>query len=156
MGAPLKWNRAETCATIFARIAEGRSLRNVCTDEDMPSLSCVMGWIADDTLLQEQYVRARAIREEHLFEDIVDEGKKARFAKDAVEVAGARLYTDNLKWVLGRMNAKKYGDRVQIDADLNVKKSAADLTDDELARIARAKTLAVDVGEADSASLAGP
>ena len=42
-----------------------------------------------------------------------DVSEQAVKAETAVEVAGLRLKADNIKWKLARMNAKKYGDRLQ-------------------------------------------
>ncbi len=33
-------------------------------------------------------------------------------------VAGLRLLSDNRKWLLSKLGAKKYGDKVQVDANV--------------------------------------
>lgn len=35
-------------------------------------------------------------------------------AESAVKVAGLRLKVDTLKWKLGKMNPKKYGDKIAV------------------------------------------
>ena len=72
-----------------------------------------------------------------MFEELDDVSEEAVKAETAVEVAGLRLKADNIKWKLARMNAKKYGDKLQTEhsGGLTVR-TATDLKDDELAAIA--------------------
>ena len=59
----------------------------------------------------QQYARAREAREQLLFDQLLELSDGV--VPEATEIAKARLQIDSRKWVLSRMNPKKYGDRVQ-------------------------------------------
>lgn len=101
----------DTKDNICARIANGESLRAVCRDNGMPNQDTVHMWLNKDDAFVEQYARACARREDSFFDDLIEIADSV--TADAAEVAKARVQIDARKWVLSRMNPKKYGDRVQ-------------------------------------------
>ena len=54
-------------AEICARISNGRSLRSVCRDEDMPAQATVFKWLAAQPSFVEQYARAREAQADAIF-----------------------------------------------------------------------------------------
>ncbi len=72
-GRPTRYT-ADTASTICSRLAGGESLRSICRDAAMPSLSTVMGWLFDGEHeeFSRQYARARVVQAEVL----ADEGGK--------------------------------------------------------------------------------
>jgi terminase small subunit-like protein len=113
MGRPSLFTQ-EVADAICARLAEGESLRAICRDEEMPAISAVMRWLADDehAKFKEQYARATILRADAKFEELDEVSESALAAESAVQVQGLRLKADNIKWQLARMNAKKYGDKM--------------------------------------------
>lgn len=107
---------------------QGLSLRSILKSDDMPTLSTFFRWVAES----EQYARAYEValqaRADMIFEDmfnILDATEDdVIINEDGVEVVNHnviqrdRLRIDGRKWILGRMNPKKYGDRMKIDADV--------------------------------------
>lgn len=91
---------------ICERIAEGESLRAICKTKDYPAKRTVLRWVAADEALQKQYAEAQVMRAEHYFDEIID------IADKGADPAKTRVQVDARKWVLARMNPKKYGDRV--------------------------------------------
>lgn len=90
----------------------GFSLRKAC---EAYGLKCntVLGWI--DTLqLGEQYARARATMQDVMAEDLERIGEAAAIARDPTTVAGLRLQSDNRKWLLSKVAARKYGDKLAL------------------------------------------
>lgn len=100
----------------------------------MPALSTVMRWLFDDEHpeFQEQYARARKIQSEMMADELLEiadttkQGEKRKLTDKGVEVTTAdmiehrKLQIDTRKWVLARMQPKKYGDRIQhADSDGN-------------------------------------
>ena len=110
VGRPSKFTQTLADA-ICERIANGESLRNICRDEGMPNKATVFRWHIDNSEFSDQYARACARREDSFFDDLIEIADSVN--ADAAEVAKARLQIDSRKWVLSRMNPKKYGDRVQ-------------------------------------------
>ena len=103
----------ELAAEFCERIANGRSLRDVCNDNDMPHKSTISAWVKENSEFSAQYDRAKKDRAEFHFEEmfVIADTVPA----EAAEVAKARLQIDTRKWALARMDKDRYGDKTQID-----------------------------------------
>lgn len=99
--------------SICAFVASGESLRSWALANGFVQQS-VINWIDADAERIGHYARARDDRADAVFESLDDVSDAAVKAETAVEVSGLRLKSDNIKWKLARMNAKKYGDKVAI------------------------------------------
>ena len=110
MGRPTIYSE-DMALEICERIANGRSLRSVCLDKDMPAMSTVMDWLNQIDDFSEQYRRACEDRETTHFEEMLTIADEV--APETAEVARAKLRIDTRKWVLARMNPKKYSDKAQ-------------------------------------------
>ena len=105
--------------TIFKEMSLGSSLREVLLKSGMPSRKTFFEWIESDKEKSNHYARACEAREEVLFDEILeiaDENNADVYLDDAgvVKIDGnsvnrSKLKVDARKWVLGRMNPKKYG-----------------------------------------------
>ena len=106
---------------IFSEIEKGRALRNVLKDEGTPSTSTFSIWMDRDEELSKRYARACEKRADVIFDDILDiaddsSGDKminedGREVLNSEFVQRSRLRIDARKWILAKMNPKKYGDR---------------------------------------------
>lgn len=102
---------------ICDRIANGGDLREICADPDMPSVSGVMKWLAEDKAgkyggaLVEQYARAREIQADYFFEEARTIARAAR----PDNVAVAKLQWEDCRWRAGKLRPKAYGDKVEVD-----------------------------------------
>jgi hypothetical protein len=92
-------------------------------------------WVDTRADFAERYARARERLVEHWADEIIELADAEVPPNDNAAVQRARLRVDTRKWLMSKLAPRKYGDRVE-----HVIKSgnAADLTDDELARIAMA------------------
>ena len=100
--------------SICEYVANGASLRSWCLVNGFNQRT-VLNWIEADEGRATHYACAKDDRADLAFEQLDDVSEQAVTAETAVEVAGLRLKSDNIKWKLARMNAKKYGDRQQLD-----------------------------------------
>jgi len=75
----------------------------------------VMKWLNSQESFADQYARAIILRADAKFDELDDVSEEAAEADSAVKVQGLRLKADNIKWQLARMNAKKYGDKIQAE-----------------------------------------
>ena len=129
LGRPVEWTperKATAQARICEQIALGRSLVSVCKEPGMPAYSTVMEWRLEDTSFGENYTRAREDQADYLADEVID------IADTATDPNLARVQIDARKWKAGRMKPKVYGDRLNLDADINIK-----LTDEQVeARLA--------------------
>ncbi len=128
IGRPSTFTK-EKADEICSRLADGRSLRSICRDDDdMPSIGTVMRWLADSETFQQQYARAREEQADTLADEIVsiaDEregraivaGEEVAVVFDSTAVARNRLRVDTRKWVASKLKPKKYGERVALAGD---------------------------------------
>ena len=116
-------------------IANGMSLRAVCSQEGMPSAFTVCKWLSENEEFSKQYARAREEQADSFADEIIDIADSV--APEAGEVAKAKLQIDARKWKASKMAPKKYGDKVeqQITGNLaiqaDVKLSDLFLSDEE-------------------------
>lgn len=116
----------EMALEICARIAAGRSLRSIATDEDMPAEGTIYSWLYKHEEFQEKYAHAREAQSDVYAEEIISIADECE--PDSQKVALARLRTDNRKWVASKLKPKKYGDKL----DLNHTGKLETIPDDKL------------------------
>ena len=125
----------EIADRICLQMAEGRSLRSICREDEMPAMSTVMKWLREQEAFSEQYAQAREDRADAMFEEMITiaddpleaervtikESEKGIFRDtqigDAVE--RARLMVQTRQWALMRMAPKKYGDKVTFEGKVD-------------------------------------
>ena len=119
----------EQIESIFKEICnqiseEGKSIRKVLLQEDMPKSEVFYKWLDEDEEKSKQYARACSKRADVIFEEIVTiadkQGKDVIVTEDGKEITNhnvvnrSRLMVDARKWVVSKMNPRKYGDKVDI------------------------------------------
>lgn len=121
MGRPTDYNE-ELAAHICSEVASGRSLRSICREDDMPAMSSVFLWLSRHPTFSEQYAKSQVDRATALAEEILEISDDAsndlliqegKGAPNSVSVARDKLKVDTRKWLLSRMDPKRYGDKVE-------------------------------------------
>ena len=122
--------KQEDIENIFSRIIlemiSGRSLKSILRDDNMPSINTFYDWIESDEKKLNQYARATTIRADLLFEEIIEisddssgdlkiNEKTGEEVIDSEFVQRSRLRVDARKWIVSKMNPKKYGDKLELD-----------------------------------------
>lgn len=97
-------------------IMEGDSLRKICASGSMPNRSTVHEWLANNHDFADQYVRARELQGDTYADEIVE---IADTATDKDSAAAAKVRTDARKWVASKLKPKKYGDKLDLDANIS-------------------------------------
>lgn len=106
-----------------------KSLKTICEDiESAPTAKTFWMWMETDSALCERYTRAKAAQLEVLADQMVDLADTDRICeKVTVKADGSRevvildqvdrskLQIETRKWLLAKLNPKKYGERVQQD-----------------------------------------
>lgn len=98
------------------RIAQGRSVANVCKDDDMPQDRAIWSWLSDDEGFAQDYARAiqaRAMAHADMISDVTFGVLSGKIPPDRGRVA-----LDAMKWTASRLLPKVYGDRQQVDVDV--------------------------------------
>lgn len=100
---------------VMKRLPERESLRSVARSHKVPA-SSILNWIEEQGL-NEQYARVRELRADMFFEKIheITEG----VSKGRIDPNAGRVSIDAYKWMLGRMNPKKYSDRKDINVNVS-------------------------------------
>ena len=117
---------------VFERVATStKSLAAVCLEPhegwEMPSLRTVMLWMAGDDTLQRAYAHAKKLQAEVMADElltIADDGSNDTyidengFKKTDTDVLGrSRLRVDTRRWLLSKLNPKRYGDAIKLTGD---------------------------------------
>ncbi|MGM5020196.1 terminase small subunit protein [Tardiphaga sp. 367_B4_N1_1] len=118
---------AEIAKEICSKLAEGRTLRDVCRDDGMPSESTVRTWALDDREgFSAQYTRAREIGYMSMADELMevaddgsndwmernDEDGQSTYVLNGEHVQRSRLRVDTRKWMLSKALPKVFGDKI--------------------------------------------
>lgn len=126
MGRPSKFN-TKICNAICTKIAEGKSVRSICSEKKMPARRTVMNWLQQHEEFQVQYTRACELRAAFWAEEIIEiaddstndfmERKRKDGSVETVpdheNVQRSKLRVDSRKWLMSKLVPKKYGDKLQ-------------------------------------------
>lgn len=106
---------------ILEDLEDGKSLRQSLKQQELSSRT-FFKWIDNDDEKVKQYARATELRADVIFEEILEisdtteEGVTIKETDKGIEttkgdmIQHRRLKVDARKWILGKMNPKKYGD----------------------------------------------
>lgn len=171
MGRPSKYS-PEITNEICLRLASGRSLLSICDDDDMPHRDSVFVWLGKHKEFADNYARAREAWAEYEFENMMliadtpKEGRRTKENDDGTEIVyedmlGHRnLQVSTRKWILERMNARKYGQLIKNEVtnpDGSLRGMSEEQAAAKLDLLARTLTTRLDAklnGEDDGSDLA--
>ena len=113
--------KKEIIDKICEGISQGLSLRKSVKINSKINRSTFFDWIKENSELANLYARACEERQELLFEDILNiadnNNEDVRMTDDGIEVTNhdaiqrSKLRVDARKWILAKMNPKKFGDK---------------------------------------------
>lgn len=124
--------KAKACEEILAEVAKGRGLNTICKNSDdwVPSESTFRYWCDIDADLSAKYAQAREARAEVIFEqclDIADSQENDVYIDvNGVEqtnhdvIGRAKLRIDTRRWMLGKMQPKVYGDKLDLGGSVGL------------------------------------
>lgn len=128
-GRPTIYNQ-KLISKICAELAQGNSLRTVCSSDEMPSLDTVFKWIHKYPKFAEQYARAKQESADAMAEEILDisddgsndwmekhYGDQTEWQTNGEALQRSRLRVDTRKWLMAKMKPKKYGDKLDVTSD---------------------------------------
>jgi hypothetical protein len=93
---------------ILDGIMDGKSVRQICADPEMPDNRTVQRWIANNADFAAKCARARELQADNIFEDmqeVADYGNPD-------DVQRAKLRVSTMQWRAAKLAPKKYGERV--------------------------------------------
>lgn len=111
MGRPSK-RTDKVVAEIIERLAKGQPMARICADDHMPDFSTVWRWEDEDDEFRKLSARARALGTHYMADDCI------RIADDeTLEPGDKKVRIDTRLRLIGKWNAKAYGDKVQVGGD---------------------------------------
>ncbi|MBP2290730.1 hypothetical protein [Azospirillum rugosum] len=109
--------RAEAWERLLQHITDGGSLDAFCALPDTPSKPTVYEWIRGDASLANEYARAREMQGDSYADQVADAAKKVLDGK--LDAQAGRTAIDALKWLAAKRKPKVYGDRIDVNANVN-------------------------------------
>jgi hypothetical protein len=120
----------KTADIICERLADGESLRAICTDPNMPGRTTVFKWLAENDAFANQYMHAREAQADFMAEQILEiaddtshdtipkvdkDGNEYGEMANSEWINRSRLRVDARKWLASKMAPKKYGEKIQAE-----------------------------------------
>ena len=116
--------------SIIEDIEHGYPLRTVLKNGDNPSSRTFYKWLDEDEEKVKRYACACEARAEQIFEDILDiaddQSGDVKVSEDGTKsfdsefAARSKIKIDARKWMVGKLNPKRFGDKMQVDQNLKV------------------------------------
>lgn len=125
-------------------MADGLSLRTVCKADEMPDKTTVFKWLRERPEFLAQYARAKeesadALADEML--DIADDGsndwmelhhrENVGWVENGEAMQRSRLRVDTRKWIASKLKPKKYGEKLDLNAEVKAAITVTTLRHDE-------------------------
>ena len=121
VGRPSEYDPAVATGICDALIA-GHSLTQICTRDEFPAKPTILKWLCAYPVFATQYARAREMQMELMAAEIIelsddksDDVTGELKMPNGVAVQRSRLMVDTRKWLMSKLAAKKYGDKVQTE-----------------------------------------
>lgn len=108
---------------VLDEIEKGEPLGQTLSKPEMPSRTSFYGWLNEFEGYSERYARACELRADAIFEEIIEIADDSTndslyTVKGEVQntewVNRSRIKIDARKWVLSKMQPKKYGDKIDV------------------------------------------
>jgi hypothetical protein len=124
-------------------LIDGCSLRKICGMPGMPSRRSVFYWLQSSPEFRERYEIARLMQVEYWAHEIIEIAddtsgdfvinERGERIVEHENINRARLKIDARKWLMSKLHARRYGDRVA--ADVTLRRDMRELSDSELLQI---------------------
>jgi len=102
----------ELAHRIYDRLSAGESLRSICRDADMPSMSTVLAWVEKRPDFRRLYDMARVNGLETIADEVLEIADNVWQRNSPTAIEDARREIDAKKWQLARMTSKRRRPRV--------------------------------------------
>ena len=100
----------EIVEAICLRLSHGETLQSICSDDDMPNYSTVWRWEQEDVEFCKISARAREIGTHFIADYCINIADNP-----TIEPADKRIRIDTRLRLIGKWNAKKYGEKQIIE-----------------------------------------
>ncbi|EIJ0680932.1 DNA-binding protein [Escherichia coli] len=128
----------EKALEICELVADGQSINKISKMPGMPNRSTILKWFRDVPEFSTMYARAKEIGFEVLADEIIDLAD-AEENMDKDQLRRHQLMIDTRKWLLAKLQPRKYGERVtqEIVGNKDEAPVQVEVTKDEVERLMR-------------------
>jgi hypothetical protein len=116
-GRPSKY-RPKLADKVCQGLVEGKSLREICRQEGMPARSTIVTWLALHPEFKSKYDLARQSQADLMDDMILETANKCT----EQDYQSARVRINAYQWRASRLQPKQYGDRINLDTNIQVTK----------------------------------
>jgi hypothetical protein len=115
----------EIFTEICGRMSDGKTLRQICKDPQMPNRATVLRWVKNDDGRKRLYEQARQACMDWYADEIIDVAWDT--SKDTIKrkeqpdlcnhewINRSRLKVDTLKFLMAKLHPGRYGDKTQLE-----------------------------------------
>ena len=96
---------------MMVEVMEGRTIREICSGAQRPSMDGFYGWVARDAKLAEQYARAREVSSDGFEADILSLSRQT----NPDNATANKAQFEMLRWIMARRAPKRYGDKQTLE-----------------------------------------
>jgi hypothetical protein len=125
-GDTLYPNKEKIKEQIVGWLSEGKTLRDFCRQEEMPSFGAIYRWLQDDKDFEARFAHARVIGHDSIAEEcasladteplaVFDEAGNKRY--DPGSIAWRKMQIETRLKLLAKWNPRKYGDKTILAGD---------------------------------------
>lgn len=112
--------------SIIEKIEQGIPIRKILSEPNYPQRKTFYGWLKDDENKITRYARAKELYQDEIFEEmIIISNTPVKEIKTIERPNGTEIITsdspehrklqiETRKWILGKLNPKKYGDKLDL------------------------------------------
>ena len=119
-------NKEKIKEQIVGWLSEGKTLRDFCRQEQMPSFGAIYRWLQEDKDFEARFAHARVIGHDSIAEEcasladteplaVFDEAGNKRY--DPGSIAWRKMQIETRLKLLAKWNPKKYGDKTILAGD---------------------------------------
>lgn len=112
MAAPVTTFTKEIGDAFCALVADGKSMRSICTEEPFPSRVTIFQWFREQPEFAAAYDKARREGAHAMIDDVMDISDL-----DGLDPQDKRIRVDTRKWIASKVLPKVYGDKLAIGGD---------------------------------------
>lgn len=112
MAAPITQFTKEIGDMFCALVANGQSMRSICTEEPFPSRVTIFQWMREQPEFAAAYDKARREGAHAMVDDVME------ICDDpSLDPNDKRIRVDTRKWIASRVLPKVYGDKLALSGD---------------------------------------
>ena len=117
MGRPTKYTN-DIAGYICDQLINGRSLRDICREDNMPDKSTVIRWLASNQEFATKCAGAREQQADYMDDKILDVAERCE--RGEIEPNAAKVSISAYQWRASKLKPKVYGDKQIVDVNIDM------------------------------------